>query len=301
MKIGLNFYNSPPGPEGADGAFFSAWVIEAEKLGYDSIWIPEHLVMPMRYTSKYPFQEYAEGEDFKPFPLADVAFHEPLTMLTWAAALTSTIELCTGIVVIPARNPVVLAKQAASLARLSGDRLRLGVGLGWLREEVEATGLPWAGRGRRTEEMIAVMRALWTNDVATFTGEDFAFDSVCLTPRPQHPDGVPVYLGGNSAIGARRAGRLGQGFIVHPPSPEGDQWIPVMQEAAIEAGREPGQIEVIGALLEPDAERLLEMQSLGYTHVYLASAVGASAEVALAEMHRTTDALAPVWDELRGA
>jgi probable F420-dependent oxidoreductase len=300
MKIGLLFFNSPPGPEGPDSDFFLSWVRNVEEYGFDSIWTPDHVAMPVSYTSRYPFQEYEEGEDFKPFPLSDVAFLDPIVLLSMAAALTTKVELCTGVIILPTRNAVILAKEAATLDRLSAGRLRLGVGLGWMREEIEATGTSWRRRGARTEEMVEAMRKLWTEDAPSHSGEFLEFEPLRMLPKPTRAEGVPIFLGGNSELGARRAGRLSDGFIVHPPTPEGDPLIAVMREAAREAGRGPDQIEVIGALLEPDIGRLLDMQAAGYTHVYLASAVGPTKDVALAEMERIHDLIEPVGAELRG-
>ncbi len=164
----------------------------------------------------------------------------------------------TYVVILPQHNPLVLAKAAATLDRLSGGRLLLGVGLGWLREESEALGVPFEQRGARADEFIPAMRALWTEPVASFAGEHVRFEKVKCSPRPVRPEGVPILVGGHSAAAARRAGRLGDGFI---PLGGGMEELATlrktMEQAAREAGRDPAAIELTrpGAP-DPDTARV---------------------------------------------
>src|SRR5262245_52651748 len=138
----------------------------AEQAGFDTLWTVEHVVVPQGYASAYPYS--SDGR--MPAP-EDADFPDPLVWLAWVAARTTTIRLATGIVILPQRNPAVLAKEAATLDVLSGGRFMLGVGIGWLEEEFRVLGAPWKDRVARTEEYVAAMRSLWQEELPTFAGE----------------------------------------------------------------------------------------------------------------------------------
>ncbi len=179
----------------------------AESAGFDSLWTFEHVVVPLEYRSRYPYSPTGTAPG-----LADLEMPDPLVWLAYVAAHTSTIALGTGILILPQRNPVVLAKQVATLDVLSGGRIRLGVGLGWLEEEYDAVGVPFAHRGARTDDYIEAMRTLWGSDDASHHSEFTSFSNVRAWPRP--PGGaVHVTIGGHSEAAARRAGRLGDGWF----------------------------------------------------------------------------------------
>jgi probable F420-dependent oxidoreductase len=170
----------------------------AERLGYDSLWAGEHVVVPSPRVEPSPM----DPEE----PILD-----PLVALAHVAAHTTCIRLGTGIVILPQRNPLVLAKQVASLDVLSGGRLILGIGVGYLEPEMRAIGVPMAGRGARAEEYLAAMRTLWENDAPAFQGTHVKFEGVDAHPRPvQRP--IPVVVGGHSAAGHHRAARLADGW-----------------------------------------------------------------------------------------
>ncbi len=211
----------------------------AVELGFESVWAAEHVVMPAHYESRYPYA--ASGR----MPIPDAPLPDPLLWLTWLAAATPALRLGTYVVILPQHNPLALAKAAATLDRLSGGRLLLGVGLGWLREESEALGTPFAQRGARADEFIPAMRALWTEPVASFEGRHVRFEDVKCSPRPARPEGVPILVGGHSPAAARRAGRLGDGFI---PLGGGMEELAtlrkIMEQAACDGGRDPSVIEV---------------------------------------------------------
>ena len=232
--------------------FIVGYARAAEELGFDSVWFPDHVVIPLGHSSQYPYGEQMPYED-DPNP-------DPLIMLSYVAAATSTIRLGTSILILPQRNPVVLAKQVATLDVLSGGRVDLGIGIGWLREEFEALGVPWRQRGRRTDEYIEAMRALWTQDEASYEGETVRFERLRCDPRPLQPGGVPIIIGGHTLPAARRAGRLGDGFL---PNAQGRAWrelLTEMRDAAEAAGRDPDAIEIIaGGAPDPSViERLSE-------------------------------------------
>ena len=142
----------------------------------------------------------------------DAPLPDPLIWLAYVAAVTSQIRLATGILILPQRNPVVLAKELATLDHLSGGRVELGIGVGWLEEEFDALGVPFAGRGRRTDEYVGALRALWSQDRASFGGEFTRFDECIVRPQPAN-GAIPIHVGGDSPAAARRAGRLGDGFL----------------------------------------------------------------------------------------
>jgi probable F420-dependent oxidoreductase len=181
--------------------------VTAERLGYSSIWAPEHVVLLEQYGSKYP---YSAGE----FPMpTDTPFGDPFTTLAFAAAATSKIKLATGICLVPEHNPLVLAKTIATLDRLSGGRFILGVGIGWLAEEFQALGLPFERRAQRTREYIDVMRKLWSEPKTSHKGEFVTFPEVQSFPKPHANRSVPVWFGGETPPALRRVGEYGDGWI----------------------------------------------------------------------------------------
>jgi probable F420-dependent oxidoreductase len=211
------------------------------------------------YESRYPYS--ADGRS--PFH-EDVVQPDPLIWLSWVASATQRIRLATGILILPLRNPVVLAKQVASLDRLSGGRLMLGIGVGWVREEAEAVGARFEDRGRRCDEAVEAMRALWREPVSSYSGESVRFDGVVSRPKPMREQGVPIVVGGHSQAAARRAGRLGDGF--YPLGVFGDaldDLLGVMRESAREHGRDADAIEVTtGGSLDPRSCESLRKQGV---------------------------------------
>ena len=143
---------------------------------------------------------------------ADADWLDPTLALTYAAAVTSRIGLATGVLLLPEHNPVVTAKPAATLDVLSGRRFTLGVGIGWSAEEFAALGIPFAGRGRRTDEYVAAMRTLWRDDVARFSGEFVDFNAVRVNPKPVRDRKLPIVVGGNSDSALARVAAYGDGW-----------------------------------------------------------------------------------------
>ena len=212
----------------------------AEELGFESLWTVEHVVVPTGYQSTYPYSPTGRMPGGEDVPIPD-----PLIWLAYVAAATTRIRLATGILILPQRNPVILAKEIATLDRLSGGRVELGVGVGWLEEEFDALGVPFADRGRRTDEHIEVLRRLWREQETAFDGEFTRFAALQSYPKPATAEGPKIHIGGHTAVAARRAGRLGDGFF--PGRGEHDGLLPLlddMRAAAKEAGRDPDAIEV---------------------------------------------------------
>jgi probable F420-dependent oxidoreductase len=236
MKYGVAFANIGAYAGPAEAVQLA---VAVEAAGFESIWTVDHVVVPGGYRSAYPYDptgRLPSGEG--------TVFPDPLIWLAYIAARTSTLRLGTGILIVPQRNPLVLAKELATLDSLSGGRMILGAGIGWLEEEFDALGVPFADRAPRMEESIAAMRALWTQEHASFDGVTTKFADCYL--RPQPPGGtIPVHIGGHSRAAARRAGRIGDGFFPLGVSPEQlPPLIDLIRASAEEAGRDPDAVEV---------------------------------------------------------
>ncbi len=235
MKFALMFAN-PTFPD-AKGAGRLGRLAEAA--GFDSLITVEHVIWPSSYTSRYPYAPSGKVPGNPSTPLPD-----PLIWMAWVAALTSTLRFMTGVVILPQRNPLVLAKEVATLDYMSGGRIELGIGVGWLKEEFEALGVPFERRGKRADEHVAAMRALWAGDDASFQGEFVNFTGVSSNPKPVR-GGVPIVVGGHSEAAAQRAGRLGDGFFpLSAGQGEIGPLIEMMRRAADAAGRDAGAIEI---------------------------------------------------------
>ncbi|MSO77435.1 MAG: LLM class F420-dependent oxidoreductase [Alphaproteobacteria bacterium] len=244
MKFGLRYCNTgrfvDPGP-----AIELAQAAEAA--GFESLWTVEHTVVPEGYRSTYPYAtsgRLADGQD-------DIALPDPLIWMAYVASATRRINLATGIVILPQHNPVVLAKQVATLDLMSGGRVLLGIGVGWLREEFEALGVPFARRGRRADEYVAAMRELWSADKPTFKGEFVSFANAYCRPRPVKKR-VPIIIGGHSEAAAKRAGRIGDGFFPARGAPA--DLIAMVRQSATSHGRDPTQIEITTGMPREPAE-----------------------------------------------
>src|SRR5438094_3998716 len=210
----------------------------AEAAGFDSIWTVEHVVVPHGYQSRYPYSETGRmGSGLEDFPIPD-----PLIWLAYIASATRTLKLGTAILILPQRNPVVTAKAVATLDHLAGGRrVLLGIGVGWLAEELAALGAPFEDRGPRTDEYVAAMRALWSQERASFAGRFVSFDQVFCRPLPPERR-IPIVVGGDTMAAARRAGRLGDGYF--PARDARPELFDEMRRAAVAAGRDPSAIEL---------------------------------------------------------
>ena len=226
MKIGYSLSNNQ-GMEDIQGVIDLA--VGAEELGFDSVWASEHV-----FNVSYVYDR-----------IGDKPYYEPLTVLTYVAAVTSTIGLGTSVLVLPYHNPIRLAKVAATLDVLSGGRVMLGVGVGVIEEELEAMGSPFAERGAISDEMIAVMKELWTEDDPSFLGKYHSFSGMKFTPKPVQKPHIPIIIGGTSKAAIRRAAR--SGTVWHPTglSPQTlAEGMDYLKEQAVKAGRDPSEISV---------------------------------------------------------
>jgi probable F420-dependent oxidoreductase len=257
MKVGLMFANviGFGSPEAA-----VALAAASEAAGVESLWTVEHVVVPKDYASPYPYSPSGKmpGNEDSPIP-------DPLAWLAYVAALTTTVRLATGILILPQRSPVILAKEVATLDSLSGGRVTLGVGIGWLREEFEAIGVPFSERAARTDEAIRALRALWSND-ETFEGRYYSFRDARMFPKPVQSGGVPIVIGGHTNASARRAGRLADGFF--PASGDLPSLFAECRRAAEEAGRDPSTVELSAGGV-PDLDFAKRMEDLGVSRIVL--------------------------------
>lgn len=237
MKFGVMFVNTGPCVEGEAAVRLAQ---AAEDAGFDSLWAVEHVVVPKGYESPYPY--HASGK--MPGGQEDFDLPDPLIWLSYVAAVTRTIRLATGILILPQRNPVITAKAVASLDRLSGGRMILGIGTGWLREEFTALGIPFERRGARADDYLRAMRALWTEECPTYEGEFVSFRNAYCRPQPAQGR-VPIVIGGDTKRAARRAGEFGDGYF--PGSRDVGRLanlFDVVRESARASGRDPETIEL---------------------------------------------------------
>jgi probable F420-dependent oxidoreductase len=213
---------------------------KAEGLGYESVWIPEHLAVPVHMQTPYPYS--ADGQ-FPGGPGA--ALHDPFVALAFVAACTVRLKLGTGVFVLPLRNPLAVAKAAASVDVLSSGRLLFGVGIGWLEEEFSAVGMPFKDRAARTREWVAMLKVLWTEDTPQFSGQFQSFPPLGFNPKPVQQPHPPMIFGGESRPALRRAAELGDGWYgVHHTPESVKPKLAVLQELTSRAGRDFSRLEI---------------------------------------------------------
>lgn len=211
---------------GTDPAKIRDWAQAAEELGYHCIEVADHV-----------FGAAARG-DWKPLYSEKDAFHETFTTMAFIAAVTRTIKLCSGVLILPQRQTGVVAKQAAEVDILSGGRLRLGVGVGWNHVEYEALDTDWKTRGARQAEQIEVMRRLWTEDLVTFKGRFHDLVDVNILPAPvQRP--IPVWFGGSSDAVLKRTARIGDGWMPILAPDQAEPRLALLREHLTSFGRDP--------------------------------------------------------------
>lgn len=178
----------------------------ADACGWDALAISDHVVLPATVRSTYPY-----AADGKPYWEGATPWPDPWVSIGAMAAVTTRLQFLTNVFVLPARNPFLVAKAVGTAAVLSGDRVIFGIGVGWMREEFELLGQEFGGRGRRTDEAVAVLRALWRGGPVEHHGEFYDFGPLEMSPVPMRP--VPIYVGGESAAALRRAARVGDGWV----------------------------------------------------------------------------------------
>jgi probable F420-dependent oxidoreductase len=233
MKLGIALFRLRP-------ESMAVVARRAEALGFESVWVPEHLVLPARIASRYPYA--ADG--VPPFT-PDTPHLDPLMLLTHIAAATATIRLGTNIYLLALRHPLVAARLAMSLDVLSGGRLTLGIGVGWLAEEFAAVGVDFATRAARTRECARALRALWTEPEPEFHGRFFSFGPVKFEPKPVQKPHPPLVFGGETEVALERAAALGDGWygVGHTPSSAAAQ-VGTLRPLLAAAGRAQAPFEI---------------------------------------------------------
>jgi probable F420-dependent oxidoreductase len=210
MKVGCQM----PFSDFTPPAYISEAGAIVEEIGFDSLWVPEHVVFFADYDSRYPYS--GDGR----LPGEPRSLLDPFSALTFVAATTQRIKLCTGVCLVPQRNPVYCAKQVADLDYLSNGRFEFGIGIGWLKEEFEALGVPWQGRAKRLTECLGVMQSLWQDDISNFTGELFQIQGAVQNPKPVQKPHPPLIFGGESDAALNRVATIGQGWYGFNLTPE---------------------------------------------------------------------------------
>lgn len=266
MRLGLHALGIG---SGADRTVIDAVAAAADGHGFATLWAGEHVVMVDDSASRYPYSD--SGVIAVP---AEADWLDPLIALSFAAAASSRIRLATGVLLLPEHNPVIVAKQAASLDRLSGGRLTLGIGIGWSREEFEALGVPFERRAARTAEYVAAMRTLWREDVASFDGQFVGFDPIRVNPKPVARQGLPVVVGGNSNAALGRVAAWGDGwygFNLEGVDEVRDR-IGRLKKLCAQAGRDRAGLRLAVALAAPRVEDVGALAELGVDELVLVEA-----------------------------
>lgn len=263
MRVGVTY---PQTELGGDPGAIRAYGQRVEELGYSHILAYDHVV------GADPTVHAAWDRAYD----VHTTFSEPLVMFGFLAAVTQTVELVTGVIILPQRQTVLVAKQAAEVDLLSGGRLRLGVGVGWNAVEFEALGEDFTNRGERSDEQVAVLRHLWCEQSVTFDGKYHRITGAGIAPLPvQRP--IPIWIGAASAPGYRRAGRIADGwFPLIEPGPKLDDARAVVAQAALDAGRDPATIGMEGRIiyagdLDTVVREFSGWKNAGATHVSIST------------------------------
>lgn len=234
----------------------------AEEAGFDSVAVSDHVVYPARLESRYPYTP-----DGVPLFSPDEDWPDPWVAVGAMSAVTSRLRFLTNVYVLPLRNPFVVAKAVGTAAYLSRGRVGLGIGAGWMAEEFELMGQPFARRGKRMDEMVEVVRTLWRGGMVEHHGEFYDFDPVEMRPAPPAP--VPIYVGGHSEIAMRRAATLGDGWLGMYYSVEKlEQHCRTLERAREDAGTADRPFEIIASpMVTPTAENCERLEAAGVTTI----------------------------------
>ena len=301
---------------------FRAVATLADRIGLDDVWIGDHIVLSRHVSSPHPYSSDGRVTD-RPRPwaeagIADMApddpVYEPLALMGFLAAVTDRVRIALGTLVVPLRNPVFTAKSLATIDVLSGGRVLLGVGVGWIPEEYAALGANWSQRGAVADEYIDLMRILWSDDDPRFEGEHYRLDpGVCFSPKPMGRE-IPIWVGGNSPPALRRAARIGAGW--HGVYVDVDGTADIRRRLAglmAERGRsfegfaismrvhfEVGDHVIEGKPCTGPPERIAESiagyRAAGLTHLQMATPVGPTTEAITEQIHRFDEQVRPLLE-----
>lgn len=256
MKYGLQLFGLGP-------QHYANVAAVAEENGFESVWMPEHLVLPEVLPDTYLYTEGGRPPISSATPLYD-----PWVVLAAVAQATERIRLATDVFILPLRHPVATARSVVTLDRVSRGRVTLGIGVGWLEDEFEVMGEPFHDRGRRTDEIIPLLRRLWSDEVIEHRGEHYNFGPIRFEPKPRQQPSIPIEVGGSSPAALRRAGHLGDGWI-EIGATDLDRlkvMIEDVQRARAEAGRDREPFEITAGLGR-DVDGVRRCRELGVTRI----------------------------------
>ena len=237
----------------------------AEELGFDSLWVPEHAIIPVERTQKVPAGSTDEELPKKYFDTVD-----PFVTLAAAAAVTTTLKLATGVTLLPERNPLLLAKEAATLDVISGGRFIMGIGAGWIKEETEIMGGNFERRWAQCRESVLAMKQLWTTVMSEFHGDFYDFPQVFSFPRPVQRPHPPVILGGGARNVFKRVVEYGDGWLPLRTRPElVAEGRKELDRLAEDAGRDPRSLEITCYQVPPDADHIRQLEEAGADRVVI--------------------------------
>ncbi|GAA0623841.1 LLM class F420-dependent oxidoreductase [Sporichthya brevicatena] len=265
----------------------------AETAGCDSVWVPEHLIWPATITSPYPYKDGGGP----PVP-SSVNLYDPWALLSAVAAVTTTIRLGTCVYVLPLRDPLVTARAVATLDVLSNGRAILGAGLGWMKEEFDAAGIDFRTRASRSDEIVPVLRSLWSQELTRASGRHINFEPLYFYPKPPQGASLPIVFGGDSEPALRRAARLGDGWLGTWCTPTSTRaYVTRLEELLTEYGRadEPFEVTVMIKPREVSVDLIEELHAAGADRICIGSPT-----VPLAVWPEILDNLAVVLAKLRG-
>jgi probable F420-dependent oxidoreductase len=256
MKYGLQLFGLGP-------QHYSTVAAVAEQNGFESVWMPEHLVLPAELPATYLYTDSGQPPIAAATPLYD-----PWIVLAAVAQATERIRLATNVYILPLRHPLATARSVVTLDRVSRGRVTLGVGVGWLEEEFDAMGQSFGDRGRRTDEIIPLLRRLWSEEVIEHRGEHYEFGPIRFEPKPRQQPSIPIEVGGSSSAALRRAGRFGDGWIEIGADSFStlEAMIAGVHEARAAAGRDHLDFEITSSLGR-DIAGVRRCRELGVTRV----------------------------------
>ncbi|CAJ1500590.1 LLM class F420-dependent oxidoreductase [[Mycobacterium] burgundiense] len=251
----------------------------AEEAGFTSLHVPDHLVYPDRMPADYPYSDDGilrlDGVELLS---PNLACYDPFVQLGFLAAATQTVRLTTAVCIAPLYHPLALARSLATVDRMSGGRIDLGLGVGWLAAEFNAVGAAFHNRGRRTDSIIEILRRLWTEDVIDFEDEYYRFGPIRFNPKPFNRTAIPIHVGGSSPAALKRAGRLGDGWIEIGSSSIEDftAMLAVVNQARADAGRADKPFEITTTAVRYDTvDDYRRLADLGVSRVVAVPAIGA--------------------------
>lgn len=257
----------------------------AEELGYDSLWVSDHIIFPAELRSPYPYSPDGKLPLDPSNPLL-----EPFTVLSYAAAVTKTIKLGTSVIIVPYRDPLVTAKIVSSLDVLSGGRFIFGVGVGWLDEEFRALRQNLRDRAAQTREALLAMQACWTQEDPEFHGKFFDFAGIKFAPKPRQKPHPPIWFGGNSLPALKRAVALGNGWHAVWQSPEEvEEKVAILRDLCAKAGKSFGDFAItvnVNHRVPMTVENVRKYEAAGVSMMFIPRSFQADVDVMIENIEK---------------